>query len=76
MHVLVEGSGGASGWPQPGCRCASCLRAADDGRIRKRSTIVVDGTLRLGAGEHVAEGDCVRRLPGVEQAIRTLSTKK
>ena len=50
MHVLVEGSGGSSGWPQPGCRCASCLRCRADGTIRKRSTIVVGGTLRLGAG--------------------------
>jgi len=50
MHVLVEGSGGTSGWPQPGCRCASCLRCRADGTIRKRSTIVVDGVLRLGVG--------------------------
>jgi adenosylcobinamide kinase / adenosylcobinamide-phosphate guanylyltransferase len=48
MHVLVEGSGGRSGWPQPGCRCASCLRCLADGNIRKRSSIVVDGVLRLG----------------------------
>ncbi len=46
MRVLVEGSGGAAGWPQPGCRCASCLRMGEI--IRVRSTIVVDGTLRLG----------------------------
>jgi len=50
MHVLVEGSGGSSGWPQPGCGCASCLRYRADGTIRKRSTIVVDGVLRLGVG--------------------------
>jgi adenosylcobinamide kinase / adenosylcobinamide-phosphate guanylyltransferase len=50
MQVLIEGSGGTSGWPQPGCRCASCLRAAADGNRRKRSTVVVDGTLRLAAG--------------------------
>jgi len=54
MHVLVEGSGGSSGWPQPGCRCASCLRTAADGSMRRRSTIVVDGVVRLGAG--TAEG--------------------
>jgi adenosylcobinamide kinase / adenosylcobinamide-phosphate guanylyltransferase len=47
MRVLVEGSGGADGWPQPGCRCASCLR--HEGK-RERSTIVVDGVLRLGVG--------------------------
>ena len=51
MRVLVEGSGGSAGWPQPGCRCASCLRQAADGNVRKRSTIVVDGRLRLGVGD-------------------------
>jgi adenosylcobinamide kinase / adenosylcobinamide-phosphate guanylyltransferase len=57
MRVLVEGSGGSSGWPQPGCRCASCLRSWTDGHIRKRSTIVVDDVLRLG-------GDGPERLGG------------
>ena len=48
MRVLVEGSGGAAGWPQPGCRCASCLQM--DGHARKRSTILVDGVVRVGVG--------------------------
>ena len=43
MRVLVEGSGGSAGWPQPGCRCASCLRCQSDGSIRVRSIIVIDG---------------------------------
>jgi adenosylcobinamide kinase/adenosylcobinamide-phosphate guanylyltransferase len=53
MRVLVRGSGGLSGWPQPGCRCASCRRAAA-GRARGRSAVVVDGAVTLGvsgAGE-------------------------
>jgi adenosyl cobinamide kinase/adenosyl cobinamide phosphate guanylyltransferase len=50
MRVLVEGSGGASGWPEPGCRCASCLSQVMDGSLRKQSTIVVDGVVRLGVG--------------------------
>jgi len=73
MRVLVEGSGGSAGWPEPGCRCASCLRQAADGNTRKKSTIVVDGRVRLGlesAGGpdaergdiRVAAGYCVRRL--------------
>ena len=49
MRVLVEGSGGAAGWPQPGCRCASCLRI--DGKGRARSAILIDGVLRLRAGD-------------------------
>ena len=55
MRVLVEGSGGSAGWPEPGCRCASCLRQAAAGASRSRSTIVVDGRLRLDAG--LAAGD-------------------
>jgi adenosylcobinamide kinase / adenosylcobinamide-phosphate guanylyltransferase len=50
MRILVEGSGGASGWPEPGCRCASCLHQAMDGSLRKQSTIVVDEAVRLGVG--------------------------
>jgi adenosylcobinamide kinase / adenosylcobinamide-phosphate guanylyltransferase len=64
MRVLVEGAGGAYGWPEPGCRCASCARQATDGNVRGRSTILVDGTLRLaaGGGEPGAAGYLVRRL--------------
>jgi adenosylcobinamide kinase / adenosylcobinamide-phosphate guanylyltransferase len=56
MRVLVEGSGGAAGWPQPDCRCASCLRKALDGNIRLRSAIVIDGVVRLGAGDAAGTG--------------------
>jgi adenosylcobinamide kinase / adenosylcobinamide-phosphate guanylyltransferase len=53
MRVLVEGSGGGAGWPEPGCRCASCLL---NDSVRGRSTIVVDGLLRMGAGGAGAGG--------------------
>jgi adenosylcobinamide kinase/adenosylcobinamide-phosphate guanylyltransferase len=65
MEVIAGGTGGASGWPEPGCRCASCLRAA---RVTPRtpSAVVVDGVLRLGldgpAGEH--GNHLVREIPG------------
>ncbi len=73
MRVLVEGTGGAHGWPEPGCRCASCLRRVRDGNVRKRSTIVVDGILRLAAGEleSSAAGYLVRRLPDARGAARS-----
>jgi len=67
MRVLVEGSGGAAGWPQPDCRCASCARKKLDGNIRLRSTIIVDGAVRLGVG---GEPDGVAR-PGVGKAAGT-----
>ena len=53
MRVLVEGSGGAAGWPQPDCRCASCVRKKLDGNIRLRSTILIDDVVRLGVGDNV-----------------------
>ena len=61
MEVLARGTGGAAGWPEAGCRCASCLRA--DGQARKRSTIVIDGVLVVGvAGTEAAGGYRVREL--------------
>jgi adenosylcobinamide kinase/adenosylcobinamide-phosphate guanylyltransferase len=51
MRVLVEGSGGTAGWPEPGCRCASCLRRALAGNVRERSTILVDDLVRLGVAD-------------------------
>ena len=52
MRVVVTGSGGAAGWPEPGCPCASCARAARDtalagGTSRAPSSILIDGRLRL-----------------------------
>ncbi len=67
MRVLVEGSGGSAGWPEPGCRCASCLRRAAGGNARTRSTIVVDGMVRLGAGDAGA-GDAGARDAGAGDA--------
>jgi adenosylcobinamide kinase / adenosylcobinamide-phosphate guanylyltransferase len=48
MDVIAVGTGGPDGWPEPGCRCASCLRAARAGISRAPSAIVVDGVLELG----------------------------
>ncbi len=65
MQVLMEGSGGSSGWPEPGCRCASCRRAEASGNRRQRSAIVVDGALRLAVGGAEAE-DGERAQDGAE----------
>jgi adenosylcobinamide kinase / adenosylcobinamide-phosphate guanylyltransferase len=72
MRVLVEGTGGAHGWPEPGCRCASCARQVLDGNVRGRSTILVDGELRLaaGGGEPGGAGYLVRRLADVREGER------
>jgi adenosylcobinamide kinase / adenosylcobinamide-phosphate guanylyltransferase len=62
MDVLVEGSGGSSGWPEPGCRCASCLRQAATGNKRKQPAIVVDGCVRLGTEDAGGGGDAGYRV--------------
>ncbi len=53
MQVRVQGSGGARGWPEPGCRCASCQRARFAGAGRAPFSVIVDGILRLD-GAHAA----------------------
>ncbi len=73
MRVLVEGSGGAAGWPEPGCRCASCLRHASGGNVRERSAILVDGAVRLGVagtGEAGTAGYRVERLADAREPGR------
>jgi adenosylcobinamide kinase / adenosylcobinamide-phosphate guanylyltransferase len=66
MQVLLAGTGGASGWPEQGCRCASCRCAAAGGNTRAPSRTVVDGVLSLTAGEPpgAVDGYQVRAVPG------------
>jgi adenosylcobinamide kinase/adenosylcobinamide-phosphate guanylyltransferase len=74
MRVLVEGSGGAAGWPEPGCRCASCLRHAAAGNVRARSAVLVDGLVRLEVAEadgpEDGSGYLVRRLADAREPGR------
>lgn len=66
MEVRFRGSGGAAGWPEPGCRCASCLRAAAAGAGRGRTSLLVDGVLAIdpGAAPGGAAGYQVAPVPG------------
>jgi adenosylcobinamide kinase / adenosylcobinamide-phosphate guanylyltransferase len=63
MEVRLAGTAGSGGWPQQGCACASCARLRAAGRSRAPALVVVDGELRVGAGEAPA-GYEVRRMPG------------
>ncbi len=56
MKIDVRSSGGTGGWPEPGCRCASCLRAAD-GPPRGPFRVLVDGVLELTAAGVTGDGD-------------------
>jgi adenosylcobinamide kinase / adenosylcobinamide-phosphate guanylyltransferase len=51
VDALLTGTGGASGWPQPGCRCASCARASAAGIKRRPGGVLVNGTLEFRPGQ-------------------------
>jgi adenosylcobinamide kinase / adenosylcobinamide-phosphate guanylyltransferase len=55
MRVVMTGTGGSAGWPEPDCHCASCAGAAR-GNARARSTIVVDDILHLTFAAGGADG--------------------
>jgi len=72
VDALLTGTGGADGWPQPGCRCASCLRA-DAARLHRRpGGVVVDGMVEFrpgapaiqGTGPAASAAHRIDRLPG------------
>ncbi|WP_344894096.1 bifunctional adenosylcobinamide kinase/adenosylcobinamide-phosphate guanylyltransferase [Nonomuraea antimicrobica] len=43
MNVLLTGTAGGAGWPEPGCRCASCARLPPG--HRRPFGLVVDGVV-------------------------------
>ena len=56
MDTLVIGTGGARGWPEDGCRCASCMRARAAGLRRAPGRVLVDGWLEVVPGSPLLPG--------------------
>lgn len=54
MDALLIGTGGAGGWPQPDCSCASCMRARAAGAGRRSTEVLLDGELALLPGARPA----------------------
>lgn len=74
MDVLLTGTGGAGGWPQPGCRCASCQRAGTAGVRRKPGGVVVDGVVELRPGHPPtrvtgSSPDAAHRIHGIAEGF-------
>jgi adenosylcobinamide kinase / adenosylcobinamide-phosphate guanylyltransferase len=63
MRVTMAGTGGAAGWPEPGCRCASCRGAALRGPGRRPSAVLVDDVLRLDLSGPASGGPASGGLP-------------
>jgi adenosylcobinamide kinase / adenosylcobinamide-phosphate guanylyltransferase len=72
VHALLIGTGGTNGWPEDGCRCASCMRATADRLTRRPGRVLVDGTLEFapyrqimtGTGQPGGPAHDIVRLPG------------
>lgn len=54
--MLLTGTGGEGGWPQPGCGCASCRRASSAGLRREPGKVVVDGVVEFRPGQPPSRG--------------------
>jgi adenosylcobinamide kinase / adenosylcobinamide-phosphate guanylyltransferase len=65
MDVLIAGTGGLHGWPEPGCRCASCLRAAAEVGRRPSEVVIDGGAVTLGPGRSRAVPDARYRVTPV-----------
>lgn len=50
MELLLLGTGGADGWPNPWCDCASCSGMRARGEVRAQTAVLVDGVLLLDCG--------------------------
>jgi len=71
VRVELAGTAAPRGWPEPGCGCASCRRAAAEGGPagaggRRAAGVLVDGVLRLGGGRPPLPrpGYEITRMPG------------
>ena len=49
-ELTLLGTGSADGWPNPFCRCGSCLGARERGETRGQSAALLDGVLLLDCG--------------------------
>jgi len=69
VDAVLIGTGGARGWPEPGCTCASCLRAAAAAARHSPSQVLVDGTLTLTPGQPPQAAQGPAGGPGGHQVI-------
>ncbi|MCX9190868.1 bifunctional adenosylcobinamide kinase/adenosylcobinamide-phosphate guanylyltransferase [Carbonactinospora thermoautotrophica] len=73
MDVLLLGTGGADGWPNPFCTCASCCSQRAAGEVRGQTAALVDEVLLLDAGPEAARAAerAGRDLAGVRHVLVT-----
>ncbi|MGN6330144.1 MAG: bifunctional adenosylcobinamide kinase/adenosylcobinamide-phosphate guanylyltransferase [Motilibacteraceae bacterium] len=75
MEVVLLGTGGADGWPNPFCTCSSCEALRGEGIVRGQTAALVDDVLLLDCGPEVprAAARAGRTLAGVRHVLLTHS---
>jgi adenosylcobinamide kinase/adenosylcobinamide-phosphate guanylyltransferase len=70
MEILLLGTGSADGWPNPFCRCASCIAATE---VRAQTAALVDDVLLLDCGPEAPRSAMRhgRSLAGVKHILFT-----
>lgn len=53
MRVVLLGTGAADGWPNPFCRCDSCVQAAQRGELRAPTSALIDRAVLIDPGPGV-----------------------
>ena len=76
VEVLLLGTGGPRGWPEPGCACASCSTAVRSRSVRAPTCALVDDVLLLGGFDGVARAAARagRDLARVRQVLVTAAS--
>ncbi|MGN6243771.1 MAG: bifunctional adenosylcobinamide kinase/adenosylcobinamide-phosphate guanylyltransferase [Motilibacteraceae bacterium] len=75
MEVVLLGTGGADGWPNPFCTCSSCEALRTEGLVRGQTAALVDDVLLLDCGPEAprAAARAGRSLAGVRHLLLTHS---
>jgi len=73
MEIVFLGTGAASGWPNPWCRCASCEWMREHNDLRGQTSALVDGRLWIDCGPEAprAAERLGRRVTDVEHLLFT-----
>jgi adenosylcobinamide kinase/adenosylcobinamide-phosphate guanylyltransferase len=73
MEVLLLGTGGADGWPNPWCTCASCNWARSAGVLRRQTAALVDDVMLIDCGPEAPRAALQhgRTLAGVKHILLT-----
>ncbi|MBC6461649.1 bifunctional adenosylcobinamide kinase/adenosylcobinamide-phosphate guanylyltransferase [Actinomadura sp. HBU206391] len=69
MKIDLLGAAGPRGWPEPGCRCASCGRLRASGDTRRPTLVLVDGVPLEECSRREVPGGYDVRAPGGERIL-------